>query len=405
MNIGTSPIVISLRRIFFRFWRPGVLVLSLLAVMYLLYFRQLGSLLPGYSYQEMQALLGAKDWHHIADNPVNAPYSALVWLGVVLTEHSAYLTRFVAAAFGTLAVLAFFAIIRNWYSFRIAFLGTLLFATSSGFLHVARLGTAQVLQMGILALLATALWYKHSKHRSAVGYVMLGLCAVLWYIPGMMWIELLGLALVWRSVWGQLHRTPKLHVIGSFAAFLLILTPLIGAAVRNPDIFFAFTGLPSSLNAVSHIANNLWHTLVAVGIWGKGEPLTWLGRMPLLDVAERILCAVGVYAYLWRKRSLRATFLAGAAAVSVLLISFDSAVGFAALVPILYLFIVHGLDHLLGRWFVVFPRNPIARYIGVAAICIMLAFSITFHARSYFVAWPHNKDTRQTFSLSANLLQ
>ena len=270
MNVGINPLLDTVlstaRRLFFRYWRPGVLVLSLALVTYLLYFRNLGTLLPGYAQPELDSYITGSNWHNIADNPVGAPYSVLVWICTAFAEHNLYSTRVVAAGFGVAAVLAFFAIVKHWYSFRIAFMGTLLFATSAGFLHNARLGTAQILQMSVLVLLAMALWYKHSKRRNLVGYIVLGVAALLWYIPGMIWFELLGAALVWRSIWGQLHRVPPIHLLAGFGLFLAILTPLVSAAVRNPDIALSAAGLPNSLDALSQVPDNLWRSAAAIGI-------------------------------------------------------------------------------------------------------------------------------------------
>ena len=398
MNIG-NPLPASAQRLFFRIWRPGVLVLGLLLIVYLLYFRHLGTLLPGYNTAELQAYTQSANWHNIASNPVNAPYSILVWFLTAVLHHHLLATRIISACFGTLAMVAFFFIIRPWYSFRIASLGTLLFATSAGFLHVARLGTPQILQMGVLALLAIAVWYRRSRHRTPVGYIALGLCALLWYIPGMVWFELLGCALVWRSLWGQVRRTTQPHRAGAAAAFVAVLAPLVVASIRDPHVLLVASGLPAGMDVARHIGINLWHTVTAIGIRGRGDPLQWVGRAALLSATERVLAALGLYVYLYRERSMRAIFLASSAAIAVTLISFGNGVGFATIIPLLYLAIVHGLDHLLGRWFAVFPRNPIARITGVSVVCIMLAFSIFYQARVYFIAWPHNAATRQAFSL------
>ncbi|HXR49972.1 MAG TPA: hypothetical protein VN778_03015, partial [Verrucomicrobiae bacterium] len=72
--------------------------------------------------------------------------------------------------------------------------------------------------------------------------------------------------------------------------------------------------------------------------------------------------------------------------------------GLASLIPLLYLFIIHGLRQLLGQWLTVFPRNPIARFTGIGIICLMLCFSILYQVRAYFVAWPHTSATLQTYT-------
>ena len=402
MNIDFgNPYLTRLRQLFFRVWRPSVLILTLAAVVYLLYFRRLALLLPGYSAVELNSYFMSSSWHLISANPVNAPYFVPLWLFTAVAHHGLLATRAVAACFGTLAVVAFFIIIRPWYSFRIASLGTLLFATSAGFLHITRLGTPYVLQMGLLALFLCVLWYRRDRsHRTLITYVLVVVSGLLWYIPGLLWFEVLGAILLWPILLRQLQRAPKVHLANWALLLLVVLAPLIRAVVGNPHLLLTATGLPSSLNALPDVAANFYHAVLSIGIRGNGNPLLGVGHLPLLNAAELILGAVGAYAYLYRERSLRTVFLVGALAISLILMSFNPNTGFAALVPLLYFFIVHGLDHLLGRWFTVFPRNPIARITGVAVACCLLFFSIFYQVRAYFIAWPHTTATKQTFNLS-----
>jgi hypothetical protein len=138
---------------------------------------------------------------------------------------------------------------------------------------------------------------------------------------------------------------------------------------------------------------------MSIGVRSDGNPLLWVGHLPLLTAVELAFGAIGIYCYLQRRRSLRALFLAGSILTSLVLISLGGNVGFACLVPLLYLLIVEGLDHLLDQWLTVFPRNPIARFTGVVVICIMLFFAVLYQVRAYFVAWPHSTATTQVFRL------
>jgi len=390
----------SLVKFYFRAWRPAVLVLALALITYLLYFHRLGTLLPGYSSAEVAAYHNAASWHNIANNPINAPYSCLVWLLTAFTHHGLLMTRVVAAGFGVLAVLAFFTIIRPWYSFRTVFLATLLFATSSGFLHAARFGSYQILQMGVLAFVATVVWYRRRQvHPLLAGYSVAASFALLSYIPGMIWFELFGAILLWPSLRRKLQEESKLHMLGWGALFVVLVAPLIIACLRDLHVLLVMAGLPQQLSALSHVAGNLFSSIMSIGVRSNGNPVWWIGHIPLLNAAELVLGIIGTYFYLHHQRSIRATFLAGSTIISLVLISFGGTVSFAMLVPLLYLFIAHGLDHLLGQWLTVFPRNPIARGTGVVIICIMLFFSTLYQVRAYFVAWPHNATTRQAFYL------
>lgn len=377
-----------------------LVALSLALITYLLYFNRLTTLLPGYSTSEINTYLQASNWHHIASDPLNAPYTAFVWLFTALLHHHHILaTRIVAAGFGVIVVCMFYAIIKQWYSFRIAFLGTLLFATSSGFLHFARLGTGQVLQMFVLAFIAFMIWYQqeHTYHKF-IGYGLAAVSALLWYIPGMIWYEVLGLVVMNTYARDRWRTTPRKHLIGWSMTFLLVLAPLIGASIENSHVLLEIAGLPVSLATATHGITNLRTAMISVTAHGATTPLLWIGRAPLLTASELILGALGLYGYLYRDRSPRAILLTGMAAISIVLISLGGEVGLASLIPLLYLLVIHGLRQLLGEWLAVFPRNPIARFTGVGIICLMLFFSILYQVRAYFVAWPHTTTTLQTYN-------
>lgn len=390
----------TIKQIFFQVWRTALIALSLGLVAYWLYFGRLGSLVPGYSSEELTTYAQAADWHHIAANPVNAPYTVVVWLFTAVLHHNALVTRMVAAGFAVLIALLFYGIIRQWYSFRIAFLGTLLFATSSGFLHFARLGTGQILQMSALAFIAFLVWYQHERrYHKFVGYGLAAVLALLWYVPGMVWFELLGLIVLSGRARIRWRHTPTKHMFGWAAVFLVVLLPLGAAGVENHRLLLTIGGLPQNLHTMPHIFANLRAAIVSVSVHSGSRPLLTLSRAPLLTAAELALGILGVYGYWYHDRSARALMLTGFAVISLALMSLGGGVGIASLIPLLYLFIIHGLRHLLGRWLVVFPRNPIAKFTGIAAVCAMLFFSVLYQVRTYFVAWPHSTATLETFNL------
>ncbi|HEY4160728.1 MAG TPA: hypothetical protein VGM08_01575 [Candidatus Saccharimonadales bacterium] len=388
----------AVRRFYLRSWRILALGLSLALIAYLLYFQRLGSLLPGYSSSELTTYAGASNWHHIGSNPVNAPYKLVVWLFTAVLHHSIFVDRAVAAAIGVIAALLFFVVARAWCTYRVAFFATLMFATSSGLLHFARFGTGQILQMSILALLAVGILYRQQRdHRVIIGYLLLALFVLLWYIPGMFWFEMLALIPLWGTVSGQIRRANNFHLAGMLALCLLLVLPLVLAGIKHPTVLVHLSGLPQSLGSLSHIGSNLLELVLAITLRSNGSALFWVGHAPLLDAVEVITGLLGAY-YVYREASGRTTFLFGAAAIGLLLASLGGSVTFACLVPIAYLFVALGLDQLLKRWTAVFPRNPVARLAGVSVILAMLAFSVLYQVRTYYIAWPHAPATRAAFN-------
>ena len=195
--------------------------------------------------------------------------------------------------------------VRAWCTYRIAFVATIMFATSSGLLHFARFGTGDILQMSVLALLSFILGYRaqHGYQRLVIGYLLVALFVLAWYIPGMIWFELLGLVFSLRTIVGQLRRA-KTNKPGRFraAVFLAFLAPLVAASVKRPKILLEVLGLPQSLHTLTHFLGNLWNIVLAITVHSNGRPLLWVGHAPLLTIVEVILGALGAY-YIYREAS------------------------------------------------------------------------------------------------------
>jgi hypothetical protein len=213
----------------------------------------------------------------------------------------------------------------------------------------------------------------------------------------MLWFELFGLIILLPSVKRQLRHLPSTHLAGYMGVFLVIILPLIIASIRTPHVALLAAGLPQHLHTLSHIGSNFLNAVLSIGIRSNGDPFLWVGHAPLLNIIELVLLVIGIYYYLYEARTARAVFWGGGTLLSIVLISLGGGVGFASLIPLLYLAVAGGLVRLLCVWFGVLPRNPIARATGIILISAMLFFSILYQVRSYFVAWPHAITTKQIF--------
>jgi hypothetical protein len=388
----------TIKKLYLRSWRGIVLALSLAATAYLLYFHRLGSLVPGYSTPELETLRLTDRWQSILSDPINAPYKLFAWLFTAEFHHSILALRVVSSCFGILILSLFYIAVRTWCTYRSAYLATAMFATSAGLLHFARLGTGDILQMSLLGLLDVVIWYRYrSKHRMWVGYLIVALFALLWYIPGMLWFEVLGMLALQKIIINQLRRAKTIHLVGLSAILIVVWAPLAVAIIRNPRLFLEVVGLPQKLGTLTHVGTYAWQNLSSIVIHSYGPSVLWVGHAPLLDAVEVIIGLLGIY-YIVRNAPARRTFLLGSAVIGLLLASLGGSVSIAPLVPILYLCIANGIDNLLGQWLSVFPRNPVVRIAGIAVVCIMIFFSVLYQVRTYYVAWPHAPATRQTFN-------
>lgn len=378
-----------------------LLVAAVIALAGILLFWRLGNLTHGYSNAELVSRSSASSLHTIFTDPLNAPYKLLVWVVLKAGYHNLLLTRLVAASIALAMALLFYWIVANWYSQRIAFLSSILFVCSSGFLHIGRFGTTLILQMAALLLLGCILICRRATHETLIAYVAVIALALGLYIPGLIWFEALGLIITRTYVWRLLGQIGKLHSALALVVGIGLLTPLILRTVQNHALIWALLALPAhlpTLHAVWDHAKLLGNALVYRGYY----PSTfWMHGAPLLNSSEVILFLAGIFVTLQRPRIARNYYLLGALVLAMLLVIVGGGASIAMVIPLVYLVIASGLYYLLDQWMTIFPRNPIARGIGVSFISILVVFSAYYHLQAYFIAWPQAPETRQVYIIKS----
>ncbi|MGB4967638.1 MAG: hypothetical protein WBO35_05550 [Candidatus Saccharimonadales bacterium] len=378
----------------------GTWLLASGAILTLLLYRLLSLTRGNYSPGELAAHHHAQSWHALYNNPLELPYTFLVWLGATAGHHSVLLNRVVATLFAFVAAWLFYYIVTNWISRRIAILSTVLFVASNGYLHAARLGTAAVLQFGVLLLLALPILITNAPNsqRRRLFYLSAATGSALLYVPGMIWQLLLSAAMRRRKLVRILQRLSPMQKVASFAAFIVVAAPLSWAIYKKPSLVMDFTGLPHHLPTGEELLSNIT-TFVSTLFYHSGfSPEYVTHGSALVSAGELLLFVLGLYALAKPPRHNTSYFMLGSVVLSTVLVLLGSQVFLVTLIPMLYLVVAWGLYYFLDEWLTVFPRNPIARRVGVVLVSVVVAACVLFHLRSYFVAWPHNSVTRDVYS-------
>lgn len=380
------------------YWQPTVYYGFLLVFFGLLSWFQLGSLVGGYSVTEAAAMQGSLSLGHIVNNPLNAPFAILAYLfDLVYTGDQPLLpVRAAATVIGLLTLTVFYWLVRHWHGERTAVLGTVVFGCSAWFLHTARLGTPDALLFLLLALVAGTVWLKKTDNP----LILLGgfaLAAALMYIPGMLWLMVIGA--IWQAK--TILRLAKTHtgyfVVGALGMMVLI-APLIWEVMQTPDTGRVVSGLPadgglSVFAALERLAQVPYNLLVH----GPASPEIWLGRLPVLDAFSIGMLVLGGYVYIRHRRLARSQMVLGAIAAGSLLIALGGLVTLSIIIPFVYILVAAGIGYLLDQWFKVFPRNTIAQAIGVALVSLAVIVVGWYGLRHYYVAWPNAPETKETF--------
>jgi len=368
---------------------------ALFAGLALLLFLHPGSLPRNYSAVEAGSVQSASSLHAILNNPLHAPYKLLVYVLSLGIHRNFVVARLAAMILGLGTLSIFSLLLHTWYTRRTAVLGTILFGCSAWFWHVARLGTPDVETFGLIALTAAVVWARRT-HQPLAWLSCIFLAASLLYVPGMIWF--LGIGALWQiRTFGGLAWQRRWVSLAGGALAILGLAPLAWGLTRSPALIKIWLGWPYHWMSLTHTVRSIVAVPFHVVLRGPDDPLRWLGHLPMLDVFASVMLIVGLYTFLAQSRRLAVgfTILLG---LSCILIGIGS-VPLAILAPGLYVVIAGGIQELSRRWLTVFPRNPIARRVGLGLLTIAVLTTSIYNIRAYFVAWQQAADTHSTFSV------
>lgn len=379
------------------YWRPSLFgAIGLAAVGVLLSFK-LATLVPAFSGPEIEARAASATVQSLQADPLYAPHKVVQLSFHYFDHHGPLAMRAAGSIIGMAVVIGFYYVMSRWYTRRTALLTTLLFATSAWFLHTVRLSTPDATFLLLFLFFVCGVWLQQS-HRSRLAFIAAVLAALaLFYIPGMIWFLIP--AFIWqrRRIFEALGHVPVWQLIILLLVGAVVLAPLVLAFVRQPGLYKSWLGLPINWPGFTEMLRNLLSTPMQL-IWrGPDDPVRWLGTLPLLDWFSVLMFIIGGYAH-WLKLHLDRTWLfLYVAIVGIILVSLNGPVSLALIMPFVYIVVGSGVALLLQQWFTVFPRNPVAKGIGLTFMIIAVLGSSLYNLDHYFVAWPNAPETKAVF--------
>ncbi len=371
-------------------------VLAAAAVVSLLWFG-LSDMLPGLSKHEVSQAATSDTVQKLIDNPIGLPHKALQFI-TQKAQPGSLGVRSASALIGLFTIGCFYYVVRNWYSKRVAVLGTLIFATSAWFLHTVRLGTDSSIYLLLFGSVACVTWIQKSRGSMLSLIASAVMVALLLYIPGMVWF------IIPATLWYVGRLTDSLE--GRSAALLTFLSLLVLAALapigwtlyQQPELVKTYFGLPQAFPEPIEVVKNIANIPTQLFVRGPNDPETWLGRLALLNIFSIVMFVAGGYVYIKRRKLDRTWFTAFVFIVSGLLVSLGGPVNLAIVLPFIYLVIASGLALMLQQWFTVFPRNPFARSAGAILMTIVVLLAAYNGFSQYFIAWPNTPETKAVFT-------
>lgn len=363
----------------------------------------LGKIPPGIADVESQTIqaiqaktIGIR--HILFNDPLYLIWKLPLYLLEKINLTSVSWIRSIGASFAVVSSLSIYLILKRWHSTRVAFLTTVLFASSSWILHYSRLAIPEtsLLLLPVLIFLGIKMIQENSS--LIYTYVIIVFSSLMLYIPGLIWIIIP--AAIWQRklISKRLKELKKLNLTLLTLVTTVALLPLLIKLFYSPEFILQLSGfdkfsIGNFLRNISFAASNLF-------INNNLGPIYTVAKLPYFDVPTIALLALGLFAYSLPRKLDRKAAVIGGIFFSLILIGIFGPSYYPLLMIFLYILCAAGLTYLLQEWFSVFPKNPIARGIGIALVTLIVLSSTNYHLRRYFIVWPNSPEVKATFQNS-----
>ncbi len=380
-----------------RYWQLGLLGVGILALTVVFYAYGISSFLPGLSPAEQQTITQTTTFSELIKNPLWLPHKLLLFLAQSLGLEGTTL-RYATTPLVLLVLFSFYRITKRFYSHRVSVLTTILFGISATFLTVSRLATPAILLFTWCILASLALWFRHSHKKRFAPFIFFMICALLLYTPGTVWFFMLLCLWFWKDIPKLFkHLSTKWLIVGVLLG-LVVLAPLMYSLVIDPTLLRTWLLLPQDIRPMESL--EALKSIPAAFLYSSSiSPSYNLGSLPLLDAFSGTMLLLGLYSYRKKIRLERTIIyiVAFLCSVGLAVVNTNQLYLFLCL-PFLYLLIGEGMSFMLTEWRSVFPRNPIARFVGTVLMSIAVIAACGYHLNRYFLAWMQAPETRAVYA-------
>jgi hypothetical protein len=217
------------------------------------------------------------------------------------------------------------------------------------------------------------------------------------FTPGATWFLIATYVLIWRAIAKHIARARLWEKTLSIIVLLYFVILLFYTFFHSPQLYKAWLDLPSVWPTPLTMLKQWLDSVVFLFVRGPSDPGLWLAHVPILDIFTALMSLIGAYFYAAHYKNLRSHVLAVFLILGSLLVALNGAIGMNYIVPVVYLLAGTGLTYFLRQWLTVFPRNPLARGLGIGLISLVVCVVALYHVRSYFVAWAYSPGTATVF--------
>lgn len=305
-----------------------------------------------------------------------------------------------------LALVLFFFIIKDRYTRRAAIISTLVLATSSWYLHYARMGYSGFLSIVLILGLIYVATHMNNKYKLAWLLALVGIAAIGLYTPYFLYLLIAGVILSLATIKPNMKNIKGKDAGIATGLVLVLIAPLVYSIVQDTEVAKALLVIPDQFPSVTGYFRNIYDVVAYVIFKSEPMPMLHLGDLPMLEIFSVSMVALGLYHYDHELSKKLSRLILGGLLVVILLLGFNAnQLHYSLLIPFVYFLLAGGLVVLFTQWNEIFPKNPIARLIAIVPITILLIIVAQYHTQRYFVAWPRTPEVVQQYPATYTALE
>lgn len=373
---------------------------SILLFVYIGFFR-LAYLMPGIAKPELATSKLILGWHGILNDPLNLIINIIRSVIYKLVIHkTAFYIRLPSVLIGISSMIGFYFLLKSYYGHKTAIIGSFLFDCTALLLHLTRFASngIEYVFSAVFILLINSYISKKDLNKYIFSILIFSLL-IISFNPGMIWLVILGIIINFKEYLLNIKKLKNIN--GIIAIIISLVVPvylLVWYSIKNPLNILNFLAIPYHNWNIVNFLKNIVVTLKNIFVFNNADPALWLGRSSILDILALISLIIGSYYLLKHYKSSRVRLIYLGLIISILVIALNQdTISIGLVLPFLYIIITVGITYLLQTWYKVFPFNPVARFIGLSLIILIVFLSCLYNLRSYFVAWAYNPTARSAF--------
>lgn len=304
---------------------------------------------------------------------------------------------------GTLTALAFAVLLHRWFRPNVAALTTILIVSTGLFVFLSQDGTPTILYVlwPTLLLLFSTLIAQRARQKVLWQILFAFTIAASLYSPASAYIivALLLTALSHPKLRLGLRKvSPGLLVLPLMLVGVLLL-PLILASISSPTLGLTLLGIPSSMpNFLENLSTVFRHYFDFIRP-NSGQLMT-----PIFGLGSLALVALGAHRLLKSRYTVRNYLITAWMILLVPVIIINPTFSPVILVPLILL-MATGIDTLIRRWYMLFPKNPYARVAGLLPLILLISTLTSAGIERYVYGYHYSPETATHFSRDVRVLE